>query len=270
MTAHALVEERQRCLDAGMNDHVTKPIDPDALFATLLRWTMPRPGDVGRTDNRKRPVVCDEDVLPEMNGIDTINGLKRVAGNKRLYRDLLVQFAIKQGDADQRIRQALATSDPKLAEQIAHTVKGLAGNLGILTLHETAATLERAIREGQSEFGAFLDEFSSALSANVRQITATIAALSTIAAPVNNEFRPQAAAEALETLQVLLKSSDADSQEAYHAVVREVAMQVGQEAMAVLGAAINEFDFERALAKLDEIASACGLKGDLHHAAIER
>ena len=54
MTAHALVEERQRCLEAGMNDHVSKPIDPDALFATLMRWVKPRQGKL-----RRRKQACE-------------------------------------------------------------------------------------------------------------------------------------------------------------------------------------------------------------------
>ena len=52
MTAHALVEERQRCLEAGMNDHVSKPIDPDALFATLMRWAKPRQVQAAGTEGR--------------------------------------------------------------------------------------------------------------------------------------------------------------------------------------------------------------------------
>jgi signal transduction histidine kinase/DNA-binding response OmpR family regulator len=86
MTAHALVEERQRCLDAGMNDHVSKPIDPDNLFATLLRWAKPRPKQAFEF----RPSVTnteasDEVALPEIAGVKVADGLNRVAGNRRLY-----------------------------------------------------------------------------------------------------------------------------------------------------------------------------------------
>ena len=95
MTAHALVEERQRCLEAGMNDHVSKPIDPDALFATLKRWAKPRQVTPARAQARPAGSV-DDVILPEIDGVDVANGLKRVAGNKRLYRDLLLQFAAKQ------------------------------------------------------------------------------------------------------------------------------------------------------------------------------
>ncbi|MGC1299490.1 MAG: PAS domain S-box protein, partial [Alloacidobacterium sp.] len=126
MTAHALLEERQRCLDAGMNDHVSKPIDPDNLFSTLMRWAKPRPKQAVESQAFIPVKTSDEVVLPEIVGIDLADGLKRVAGNRRLYRDLLGQFAAKQGDAAARISAALKGGDQKLAERIAHTVKGVA------------------------------------------------------------------------------------------------------------------------------------------------
>ena len=98
MTAHALVEERQRCLEAGMNDHVSKPIDPDALFATLMRWVKPAKGHIVHTGSRPAQRIEDT-ILPEIPGVDIAAGLKRVAGNTRLYRDLLAQFVEKQCDA---------------------------------------------------------------------------------------------------------------------------------------------------------------------------
>ena len=110
MTAHALVEERQRCLDAGMNDHVTKPIEPDALFAALKRWTKPREGAAGPP--LQKPRAVDHEIgLPEVDGIDVAGGLKRVAGNVRLYRSLLGQFAAKQADAAAQIAAALRGGD---------------------------------------------------------------------------------------------------------------------------------------------------------------
>jgi CheY-like chemotaxis protein len=132
MTAHALVEERQRCLDAGMNDHVSKPIDPDNLFSTLLRWAKPQPKQAVGSQASLTPVRASDEVgLTEIAGINLADGLKRVAGNRRLYRDLLGEFVAKQGNAAAEISIALERGDLKLAERIAHTVKGVAGNLGV-------------------------------------------------------------------------------------------------------------------------------------------
>ncbi|MBV8833124.1 MAG: response regulator, partial [Acidobacteriaceae bacterium] len=144
MTAHALVEERQRCLDAGMNDHVSKPIDPEALFSTLLRWAKPKhePRAPSEAAGAKRGET-EEVLLPQLRGMNTADGLNRVAGNRRLYRQLLLQFAAKQADAASHIGAALEDGDSVLAERIAHTVKGVAGNLGITDVHRSAEKLEK-------------------------------------------------------------------------------------------------------------------------------
>ncbi len=152
MTAHALVEERQRCLEAGMNDHVTKPIDPDALFAALKRWTKPRVQAAAAIPAAKPVAAPSEVTLPEIEGIDIEGGLKRVAGNKRLLRNLLEQFAIKQADAGSQIGVALRNQDYELASRIAHTVKGVAGNLGIGAIQGAAEKIEKR-HTGQGPVG---------------------------------------------------------------------------------------------------------------------
>src|ERR1700742_282604 len=144
MTAHALVEERQRCLDAGMNDHVSKPIDPETLFSTLLRWAKPLPKQT--TEPRATPARAGNEVtLPEITGIKVADGVKRVAGNKRLYRSLLTQFADKHSEAAVEISAALKSGDLALAERIAHTVKGVAGNIGMAEVQFASQKLEKAI-----------------------------------------------------------------------------------------------------------------------------
>jgi two-component system, sensor histidine kinase and response regulator len=269
MTAHALVEERQRCLDAGMNDHITKPIDPDALFATLLRWATP-PAEATPTPRIRPPVSAPyDDGVPNIEGIDTVNGLKRVAGNKRLYRDLLNQFATKQNDADQRIKSAFDAGDTKLAERIAHTVKGVAGNIGVIKVHSCAERLERAIREKESDVSGPLSDFSQALHEHAKRIRAAIVSAVTELATATGVFNPEKAVAAVSALRGLLESSDAGATEAYDAAVQELAMKVAREPLADLGTAINEFDFERALATLNQIADANGL-GDTNNEGSQR
>ena len=94
MTAHATIEERQKCLDAGMNGHVSKPIDPSSLFETV--GALRDPNGKGRAVRRRARLhraVAEADELPEVPGLNTAEGLVRVAGNKKLYRKLLRQFS---------------------------------------------------------------------------------------------------------------------------------------------------------------------------------
>jgi two-component system sensor histidine kinase/response regulator len=100
MTAHAMAGDEQKSIEAGMNDHVTKPIEPDQLFATLQKWIKPVPE---RAAVKKLPIldatfesdqaVLNEYELPEfLPGFDLAAGLLRLIGNKRLYRKLLLDF----------------------------------------------------------------------------------------------------------------------------------------------------------------------------------
>jgi two-component system sensor histidine kinase/response regulator len=256
MTAHALVEERQRCLEAGMNDHVSKPIDPDALFATLMRWVKRR--EVSTTERYGRPPkVADDVILPEIDGVDVASGLKRVAGNKRLYRDLLVQFATKQRDADSQILAAME-NDRKLAERIVHTVKGVAGNIGLGQVFAIAEKLERAFREVNADVPALVEEFAQVLKLQVQAIEAAMHdEMSDGAAKTSRRFGAKATSAALAQLKTLLESNDGDAVEAFLTLESALAATCDEQRLRALSTAISEFEFDNALLQLDEIAREC-------------
>ena len=145
MTAHATLEERQRCLAEGMNDHISKPIDPVLLFDTVARYYR-RGRDSAETDvpaSTKPKPLDAPDELPVCAGLDTQDGLTRLAGNRKLYLKLLRQFTEQQGTVPAQIGAALAQGDPNLAERLAHTLKGVAGNLGAKPVQTAADELER-------------------------------------------------------------------------------------------------------------------------------
>jgi two-component system sensor histidine kinase/response regulator len=187
MTAHATLEERQRCLAAGMNDHVSKPIDPVALFDTVARYYKPppgaRPSSGAATSNSsqapKNPAAQSKsrtaapgdrrtpDEIPAIEGLNTSDGLLRVGGNKKLYLKLLRQFVAQNTDAPGQIAEQLRTGDRATAERTAHTVKGVAGNLGAKAVHAAAAELEKAIRANSAptEMNALHQRFAEDLAA---------------------------------------------------------------------------------------------------------
>jgi CheY-like chemotaxis protein len=266
MTAHALVEEQQRCLEAGMNDHVSKPIDPDALFATLTRWVKPR--QVPTTGVAARPAKpADEIILPEIEGVDVANGLKRVAGNERLYRDLLLQFAAKHSDVHAQILAAIESGGHKVAKRIVHTVKGVAGNIGLRPVFAAAEKLERAINEEDGAVPALVEEFAQVLSRQVQAIQQAMRdAMPDRSAEgkSSQHFDARAASEAIAHLRVLLESSDADAVEAFLAVENTLAGTVDKARMGALGTAIGEFDFQGALLNLNQITKEYGARGSAH------
>src|SRR5256886_2492339 len=162
MTAHATIEEKQRCLAAGMNDHISKPIDPSALIETVARYYRSAPAtseSVPGIANTSDPAVktagipmeesrADNLEIPTVEGLNSAQGLLRVAGNRKLYRKLLRQFFVQQSETPGQITELLKAGYRPAAERTAATVKGVAGNLGVKTVQLAAAELEKAIHDG--------------------------------------------------------------------------------------------------------------------------
>ena len=154
MTANAMAADREKCLKAGMNDHVAKPIDPDALVGALLRWIRCHDGggklqvsaNVSRHDGTSDPLAAPPLEIP---GIDVSWALKQMRGSRQRYASLLRRFAEQQASVVDDIREALGADDPAKAERLAHSLKGAAGVLGAKDLSDEAAEAELAIREGR-------------------------------------------------------------------------------------------------------------------------
>jgi HPt (histidine-containing phosphotransfer) domain-containing protein len=189
-------------------------------------------------------------------------GLKRVAGNKRLYRDLLVQFAAKQNGVPDQISSAIEIGDRKLAERIVHTVKGVAGNIGLGKVFASAEKLERAIHEVDEAVPVLVEEFVLALSRQVEAIQQSMRdAMPDQPAEggKGSELDVRAATAAIARLRVLLESSDGDAAEAFLSLESAFAGACDKLRMYALGEDISEFNFDSALLKLDEIAKDYGV-----------
>jgi two-component system, sensor histidine kinase and response regulator len=153
MTAHAMAGDEDKSLQAGMNGHVTKPIDPYQLFSTLQKWIKPnekrvqvqQPGvPVGSPELDK--AVSEEEFPASLMGFDLTDGLKRLQGNKRLYRKLLLNFAADYREAAKDIRIALDAKDFKQTHSLVHNLKGMAGNLAATDLQAAAVNLEKLVK----------------------------------------------------------------------------------------------------------------------------
>ncbi|MDO8931430.1 MAG: response regulator, partial [Rhodocyclaceae bacterium] len=148
MTANAMAGDREKCIECGMNDHIAKPIDVSQLFSTLARWVKPAApaADIGGD-----VVAPAANEIPRVAGLDTDAALARLGGDAGLFRKMLTWFQEGQAEAVADIRAALAAGERETAVRVAHTLKGLSGNIGASGLSKAAGQLEAALDAGGDE-----------------------------------------------------------------------------------------------------------------------
>ena len=154
MTAHAMAGDHEKSIAAGMNDHITKPIDPAQLFGTLAKWIGPREGAQkpaeaapAQTGPQGKEPAPPEQTLPEaLPEFDLAEGLQRLMGNRVLYRKLLANFATQYANAAADIRSALDAADFDHAHGLVHAIKGVAGNLAAKDLQAQSVPLEKLVK----------------------------------------------------------------------------------------------------------------------------
>ena len=157
MTAHAFDEERKRCQEVGMNDFLSKPVDPAHFHEVLLRWK-PKPPAHEKNAPKTPLTAAGTTALPVIAGLDMSEGLRLMMNKPRLYERVLREFHQRFKDEARRIAQAIDQGDLDQAKRLAHSVKGLAGSIGALELQAAAQALELASvseTQGRAALAAF-------------------------------------------------------------------------------------------------------------------
>jgi two-component system sensor histidine kinase/response regulator len=238
-----------------MNDHIAKPIEPEALFHTLRQWL---PSKSGAPALRRRRVIparsSDMLELPALPGLDTVNGLRRVAGNRHLYLDLLGKYVAGQAEAMTHIRAALANADWATAQRLAHTLKGVSGNIGATTVQQQAARLEQALQQQMdiARLEPLLMQTEDALAALITSLRAALATAqpATLTALAVSWDKLNSVLTHLESL---LGDDDAEAADylATHRAILAEALPI--EPFLAIEKATTEYHFEEALQRLRKV-----------------
>lgn len=144
MTAHALEEDRRKSLNAGMNDHLTKPLDPDIIFPVIARW-------LGQSSDKATPEPQPPAIpegVPLLNSISLEEVLPRYRGNWPRLKRFILMFARNNKDCLLQLKQAVNSEDWESAKRIAHQIKGSAANIGANKLSACASVIESNFRQG--------------------------------------------------------------------------------------------------------------------------
>jgi two-component system sensor histidine kinase/response regulator len=271
MTANAMAGDRERSLAAGMNDHVTKPIEPAELFDALHRWLPavrggvstgssagpdrsratddPLPFEVG-TDPEIRTDSNEDDWLHAVPGLDSADGLRRVLGNRTTFIGLLRRFVSGQAGAATDIRAALSGDRAAEAERCAHTLKGVAGTIGARELQREAGELEAALRRRDppatmeplvESTGKVLDHLVAALARVLPPEPTTAEPTATVDA--------RALADAVQRLDLLLSEDAIEALDVFDECRPLITAAYGARA-AEVGRLLKGYQFEEALALL--------------------
>lgn len=256
MTANAMLQDKERCLAAGMNDHIAKPIDPDELFQALLRWIKPRAGvaqiNPSNTSSSKKGASITtgassaNTALPDIEGLDVQLGLKRVLGKVPAYLSMLRKYIEGQPSVPNELRQALAGNDISTAERIAHTAKAVNGNVGATELQQQAAELENLCLSGAAIelIETKITAFETAQRNLLDKLVAFLPAKTEIKAM---SYDINLVQPVLKKLVALLTADDSEASDLFDENEQLIRSVFEAPVFTRIEQAIKNFDFEKAL-----------------------
>jgi two-component system, sensor histidine kinase and response regulator len=258
MTANAMSSDRDRCLEAGMNGHLAKPIDPDELFASLLQWiaphyNAPRQGTAADLPVEALDTFPLDEALCSIEGLNATAGLKRVLGKRAAYEAMLRKFVGGQAHAVEFTRTALLAGQRDDALRAMHTLKGTAGTIGASPLADLARAVEHAIGHNATPHALeqLLQPVDEACQTLVAALQKALPAEDESAAPPHGDepIDAESAQKLVAQLEALLADDDSDAIELFRDASTSLKAVLGA-AHAKIKKALDNYDFVQALAVL--------------------
>ena len=254
MTANAMKADLDACLAAGMNDHITKPIERRALVQTLRRWLPARLEPVTVVDSgpsTPAPAASPSSTAaapgsPTLEGIDVAGSLERLGLEFETFQRMLIRFADGQSAVLDALRTAVASGDSAAAARHAHAIAGSSGNLGADALRAAARALEHAGREGRTDLAPLLADVEARSAIVLRSIDTLRGARTPVAAASGQALVPAEARIALERLQAALGDFDLSGASSALADLDRVPMPGAVSDLAKLRHHVDNYEYDEA------------------------
>jgi|GEM_PF-980417 len=264
MTAHAVEGDKERCLDAGMDDYMSKPIDPEKLLETLINWL----GE-GEIDNVYQSKIIDDSIFfpKQLAGIDLDWGLQRVGGNKQLFSKLLYDFHKHYSSSCENLKEYLKGDDASEALRLVHTVHGVAGNIGANKLKQSAKNIEIYLKQSdrsEQNISELIDEFCSQGKIVFEGLQGFVQNWQAQSKHTNdstsmNSNSKETLPELLNNLENLLLDGDSEALSAMEKVKNMINSDDSLEsAISVLEKQIDDYEFDEAMETLIKIKESVG------------
>jgi CheY-like chemotaxis protein len=248
MTADAMSGVKEKCLEAGMMDFVTKPIDPEEVFNVLLKWTKIKEGGV--KDTKLKTLQKDEEInLPKFLYININEGLLRVNNNKKLYSKLLKSFFTTFTNFEKEIKTLFSEGKMKDAERVAHTLKGVSGNIGAKDVCEAAAGLERKFKNAEVlDIDKELSPVTERLILVLKELESFSESKEEVSPIDKFEFMDfEKLDNLLDELLTLLKDDDYDAQNKMDLILALPGIRKFDTEVKTISKKIADYDFEEAI-----------------------
>ncbi|NJD07260.1 MAG: response regulator [Methylococcaceae bacterium] len=254
MTALAMAADAEKSRAAGMNDHVTKPIDPQRLAATLARWLKIAPRRAALDRVAEPPPAAPAPALPELASLNVAEGIRRIGGRADAYRRQLERFATHYRGAVAELQRQVSEHGPASAESYCHTLKGVTGNLGAQAFYQALAALDIRLKQGlepDSDHWELLEE-------KLRELLEDIDGLAkeSVDRPADANGAPASSLRLQELAAVLADALHNDlgaAEAALKALRAGVAGGPRAEAVATIAALVDKFEIDRALEALERL-----------------
>ena len=255
MTAHAMAGDRGKSIAAGMNDHLTKPIDPDKLYNTLRTWIVRKTAseELLSPKNKPTPAPSQEFRQDDRSQVLAVReGLTRMAGNRARYMAILDKFRQNHSKAVEEIDAAMEAGELQQACLLTHTLKGVAGNIGAKTVEKAAASLERSLKTNNAGARQAVSELEDALSQ-------ALAFILSLLEEETEEHNADQSAELdltdplFQELAALLRHNDIAARDIFSRIKDRAGTMAGEEAFLRLEQCITGYDFDGALDALHHL-----------------
>jgi HPt (histidine-containing phosphotransfer) domain-containing protein len=247
MTADAMGGVREKCLEVGMMDFITKPINPNQLLETLQKWLTPAKRIDSRKDAQPAGKAQNKILIPKLAGVDVEDGLSHVNGNSGLYYDLLIKFMDNHQNFMTELKKSLSEADSDVGRRMIHTLKGMSANLGMIKVYEATVNLEEQLRiQTTSDLVEILMPLAVEMESVLESLKNNL-----VRKPESSQDIPFSNAEPLlHELARLLKDQDPEAA----GVLRKIGKVKGYEKqMEQLEIAVKRYDFDKAIDILESM-----------------